>query len=274
MRLPDCHIHTHFSSDSDANPEQVIKRAVELELPAICFTDHNDFGWFCDADGTVPFQLNFDEYVDYMRDLAERTAKSGAKNLRVLTGVEQGLGCGCASLVNEYDSEHRLDFIIGSSHLVNGKDPYDAEFWEDTDISDAITAYYQSIIDNIGVCDNFDVYGHIDYVVRYIPDKSYRYNVKDYMDMIEIILKMLIDKGKGIELNTAGLRYGLGAPNPEAAILSLYHELGGEIITVGSDAHNVKDVAFYNNQAYQYLLEAGFRYYTVFAKRKPEFFKL
>ena len=94
------------------------------------------------------------------------------------------------------------------------------------------------------------------------------------MDIIETILKKLIDKGKGIEINTAGLRYGMGAPNPDLPVLKLYHDLGGEIITVGSDAHKPEDVAVYHKQAYQNLNEAGFRYYTIFKNRKPQFINL
>lgn len=84
------------------------------------------------------------------------------------------------------------------------------------------------------------MYGHLDYIARYIPANSYTYDWHDFNDLICIILKTIIEQGKGIEINTAGLKYGMPEPNPCLDIVKIYHDLGGEIITVGSDAHEVK----------------------------------
>jgi histidinol-phosphatase (PHP family) len=270
MNLPDFHIHTRFSSDSEAEPLDILAEARKRGATAVCFTDHNDFEWGVDENGNKMFQLDFKSYTEYMKGLRE---KSG-DDLKIFVGVEQGLGVSCADLVEGYDPNGVLDFIIGSSHLVDGKDPYEKEFWLSRDIGAAIRAYYESIVANIKACSNYDVYGHLDYIARYIPDKNYCYSINDYMDIIEEILKMLIERGKGIELNTAGLRYGMGASNPDVTVLSLYKQLGGEIITVGSDAHTPADVARYQTEALQYLCEAGFKYYTIFDRRKPVFMPL
>lgn len=266
-RLPDMHLHTRFSSDSEARPEDVVKKAMDMKLRAICFTDHNDFDWPEEEDGKPLFLLDFPSYLEYMKKL--RADYEGI--FPIYIGVEQGLGKGCAKRVDSYDADGELDFIIGSSHLVHGQDPYYESFWVNRDIARSIDDYYESIIDNIKSCSNYDVYGHLDYIARYIPDKSYRYDIHDYMDIIETILKMLIERGKGIELNTAGLKYGMDAPNPDISVLKLYRQLGGEIITVGSDAHKAEDVAKYHDIAYELLKESGFRYYTIFEKRKPVF---
>lgn len=269
MLLPDCHLHTRFSSDSNANPDDIINKALQLNLSSICFTDHNDFDWPLD-NGEVLFDLDFNSYISYMKQLQAKYAS----RIPIYIGVEQGLAATCARRVDDYDPDNQLDFIIGSSHLVYGKDPYEKEFWLGTDIDEAVTAYYESIVENIDTCNNYDVYGHLDYIARYIPDKNYPYHINNYMDIIETILKKLIDKGKGIEINTAGLRYGMGAPNPDLSVLKLYHDLGGEIITVGSDAHKPEDVATYHKQAYHNLNEAGFKYFTIFKSRKPQFITL
>ena len=92
--------------------------------------------------------------------------------------------------------------------------------------------------------------------------------------MIDEILRLLIEKGKGIEINTGGFKYGLGHPNPCEEILARYRELGGEIITVGADAHAPEHVGFAFEKVPQILKDAGFTYYTVFRKRKPEFIKI
>lgn len=266
--LPDCHLHSFHSSDSDCFPKDIVNTAIQRQLPAICFTDHNDF-LFPPENGVPEFQLDFDTYYHDIAALREQYQGS----YPIYIGVEQGLLPAAADKINAYDQNHVLDFIIGSSHLVYGQDPYYPQFWNDKNISDTITAYYQSIIDNINICSNFDVYGHIDYITRYIPDKHYHYTVDTYMDYIDIILKKLIEKGKGIEINTAGIRYGANT-NPEPAILKRYCQLGGEIITIGSDAHKLSDIGSYMDVAKDILSDCGFCYYTIFVQRKAQFFKL
>ena len=126
----------------------------------------------------------------------------------------------------------------------------------------------------ITCCHNFDVYGHLDYIARYIPANSYTYDWHDFNDLICIILKTIIEQGKGIEINTAGLKYGMPEPNPCLDIVKMYHDLGGEIITVGSDAHEVKFFAYRFDVVADMLKNAGFNYYTIFNERKPEFIRL
>ena len=111
-------------------------------------------------------------------------------------------------------------------------------------------------------------------MVRYGPNKNKYYSYEKFQDVIDEILKALIARGKGIEINTGGLKYGLGHPNPTEAILKRYHKLGGEIITIGSDAHAPEHVAYDFDKVPGILREAGFKYFTVFKKRQPEFFLL
>ena len=97
------------------------------------------------------------------------------------------------------------------------------------------------------------------------------YTYEAYADIIDEILRKLISMGKGIEVNTAGFKYGLGHPNPTEAVLLRYHELGGEILTLGADAHVPEHVAYAFDRLPQILRHAGFRYFTVFTGRKPDF---
>ena len=126
----------------------------------------------------------------------------------------------------------------------------------------------------LSVYDDFDVYGHIDYVVRYGPNKNRQYSYGRYKDILDEILKKLISMGKGIELNTGGYHYGLGEPNPCVAVIKRYKELGGEIITVGADAHTPDKVAYAFDKAANVLETCGFKHYTVFKDRKPKFISL
>ena len=161
--------------------------------------------------------------------------------------------------------------MIGSSHVMHGVDPYYPAYWENHTEEEGYQEYFESILENIAVFDGFDVYGHIDYVVRYGPNKNASYSYQKYADIIDEILKALIIKGKGIEINTGGFKYGLGHPNPTEDIIKRYHELGGEIITIGADAHQPEHVAFDFEKVPSILKEAGFTHYTVFKNRKPEF---
>ncbi len=269
MILYDMHTHCNFSSDSNATPESSIQAAIDKGLKGIYFTDHNDYDYPLE-DGKVMFKLDFDRYVTTLQKLREEYKNK----ITVYLGIEQGLSVTSADIINNYDSHNELDFIIGSSHLVNGNDPYYPSFWENRSTKEAITSYFESILANIKVCSNFDVYGHLDYIVRYAPDKDASYNWTDYKDLIDTILTSLIANGKGIEINTSGLTKGLRSANPCLGIVKRYHELGGEIITIGSDAHCPAHISSSFNTAFDMLTEAGFKYYTRFIKRKPDFISL
>ena len=132
--------------------------------------------------------------------------------------------------------------------------------------------YLESILENLAVFDEMDVYGHIDYVVRYGPNKNQHYTYEAYREVLDEILKTLIRKDVGLELNTAGYKYGLGHPNPTEAILKRYAELGGEILTIGCDGHAPEQLAWDFEKIPALLKECGFRYYTVFEERMPVFY--
>ena len=153
-------------------------------------------------------------------------------------------------------------------------DPYDDSFWEGRSVEDICEAYFQSIIDNISSYKNFDTYGHIDYIIRYAPEKNKDYSYKKYAHKLDPILKSLIENDIAVEVNTAGFKYGLGHPNPTEEILKRYHSLGGEIITVGADAHKPGHVAYDFDKVPDILKDAGFKYYTVFENRIPHFLKI
>ena len=169
---------------------------------------------------------------------------------------------------------HDYDFIIASSHLCHGKDPYYPSFYEGRNQEEAYLEYFESIPENLKAFSNFDVYGHLDYVVRYGPKKDAGYCYEKYSVVFEQILQRLIEMGKGIEINTAALAKGLREPNPCIGVLKRYHKLGGEIITTGSDAHTPEQIAYAFDRAADLLKDCGFRYYTTFAKRSPSFHKL
>lgn len=267
----DCHLHTHHSGDSQAPMEEMIKKGISMGLTTMCFTEHNDFD-FPDTEegpGSI-FLLNVDSYLYELIGLKEKYADQ----IRILFGVELGLQPGVtrqnAVLAKSFD----FDFIIGSSHLCNGMDPYYPPFFEGKTEKEAYMEYFESTLENIKKFNNFDVYGHLDYVVRYGPNRDTQYSYLAYRDVLDEILRTLLEKEKGLELNTGGLKSGMKDVHPRLDILKRYRELGGEIITIGSDAHKPENVADFFPRAKETLEAAGFRYYTIFEKRLPEFHKL
>lgn len=263
----DQHMHCNFSGDSDALPEDMIKAGIAHGLSGICFTDHLDYDY---PEEPNIFLLDFDNYFKALSDLREKYADKISVNI----GIELGLQTQTAGQNLAVAEKYPFDFIIGSSHVVNHMDPYYPEFFAERNEDEAYMEYFESVLENINSGVDFDVYGHIDYVVRYGPNKNAFYTYEKFKDIIDEILTQLISKGKGIEVNTGGFKYGLGHPNPTEDIIRRYRELGGEIITMGADAHVPEYVAYEFGKTAQIIKNCGFKYYTVFKNRKAEFIPL
>lgn len=260
--LWDMHMHTHFSGDSEATPEDMIAAARKAGLAGICFTDH------LDLDYPKEPELFWMDPDSYFHELTPLTGED------VHIGIELGLQPHLSRELRMITENYPFDFVIGSSHVARGMDPYYPEFFEGRSVEEACVEYFTSILVNIAAFDDFDVYGHLDYVMRYASQRDNFYSYEKYADVINLVLRALIEKGKGIEINTSGFRYGLGHPMPTEDILARYRQLGGEIITIGSDAHAPEDIAYAFAKVPEILKDAGFRYFTVFEKRKPLFMKL
>ena len=273
MIRSDNHVHTSFSSDSDTPMEDMILRAKALGLSSICFTDHMDYG-FPYEKYQMDFLFSPDGYVTKIKELSAKYT-----DFPIRMGVELGLKEDIFELATALTKSYDFDFVIGSTHLVDNIDPYYEEYWENYGEINGIHHYYEATYQNIRQGFDFDVYGHIDYVIRYCPsikaskaqnnEAFYQQMIQQNKDILDEILLTLIHLGKGIEVNTGGLKYGLGQPNPHEAILRRYHELGGEILTIGSDAHETGYLAYEFEKIPALLQNCGFRYYTEFHKRKP-----
>lgn len=269
--LADFHTHTSFSGDCTIPMDEMIQNAIRLNVNTLCFTEHNDFEYpFSKGEDPNMFILNSADYFQTFQNLQ----KKYESQIQLRFGIELGLQTHTAAQNSSLIDQFPFDFVIASSHVCNQKDPYYPEFFENRTTFDAMTEYFESILNNIQHFSSFDVYGHLDYAMRYLPQESIPYNPTDYMEILTEILKQLIDNGKGIECNCGGYAKGLNHPNPHPQILSLYHKLGGEIITIGSDAHHPEFLVHQFPTAFDLLKSIGFKYYTSFTNRKPEFLSL
>ena len=262
MKIADCHMHSFFSSDSEAPTEEMVKRAVELGLPAICLTDHYDMDY-----STGEFQLDTPAYAAKIRELQEKYHD----RIDIRFGVELGLQLHLKERMEEYVNAWPFDYVIGSMHVIDGKDPYYEDAFPDWTAEELYRAYFRATAENIRFFHNFQTLGHLDYVVRYCREKGKDYSYRAFADEIDTILKELIQYDIALEINTGGYKAGLGVPNPTPDVIRRYRELGGEKITFGADAHKPEHIAFHFADAAAIAQEAGFRYYVRFKEKKPEY---
>lgn len=271
MIIADYHVHSDFSSDSQAPMEQIIERAIQLGLKRICFTDHMDY----DFPPVSKYNFEFDpeEYTKKLSKLKE----AYQKQITILTGIELGLQPHLATRMTALLDSYPFDFVLGSSHVIDHVDPYYPVYWETRTQKEGIQNYFESIIINCKAFQGFHIYGHLDYIIRYIPGQSEQkidYAYHEYADLLDEVLKTILSYGKGIEINTAGLKYGLGYPHPKAEVLIRYKELGGELITIGSDSHKTEHLCYDFHLIPDMLKSLGFRYYANFVQGKPIYEKL
>lgn len=271
--LADFHMHTEFSADSKAPLSSMVEGAINKGLKHICITEHmdHDFPLYDPPIENLNWEVNVDSYLYELLNARQKYEK----DINVGFGIELGLQ-ESAFRANALTAKgHEFDFIIGSIHLVNKMDPWFPAYFEGRDDRAAFEDYFKAIKSNIQRFNNFDVLGHMDYVVRYSPNKDANYNPMDYSDLVDDILTTLIENEKGIEINTSGLyNNGMKYPNPHPDILKRYKELGGEIVTIGSDAHKPENIALSFDIAEEMLVNAGFKYYTTFEQRVAHFNKL
>lgn len=233
----DYHVHSRFSFDSDENLENIFTNAVRLGMKQICITDHQDFNW--PVHDEIPL-INIQEYFNVLSLLK----KQYSHQIEVFRGIELGLMKGNEQSCHKLLSNYNFDFIIGSCHIVDNEDPYYPDFWKRHTDRDAFELYFNTLLDSLKTFHCIDTLGHMDYIVRYSPNKDSNYSVFDYTDIIDAILNFIIAKNIKLEINTSNFANGFNFPNPHTDIINRYKELGGEYVTVGSDAHNASDIGY------------------------------
>ncbi len=303
-----------YSKDSREDLDEILKKAISLGLKEIAITDHLekdmiDIGpeWDIDLDeysneilrlkekykneinlklglevGVQPHTLNYfekelkkypldfviasshgiDRYDLSFGILQEGRTRDEMQDLYFRTYFEKEL------------KKYPLDFVIASSH---GIDRYDLSFGilqEGRTRDEMQDLYFRTVYENVKNYDKFNVYGHLDFITRYGGPKYRGMNIGNHIEIIEKILKEIISKGKGIEINTSGYRYGEDRVYPDFEILKKYFELGGEVITIGSDSHRKEDITKDFKIAYEILERLGVKYISSFEKMEPSFIKI
>ena len=267
--LADYHLHTEHSGDSNASMETQILAGIGKGLRIMCFTDHYDPGFpYENVPDVSPgtFELNYTPYREEY--LKMRDKYRGRIELRF--GIEIGLQPHLGEFLTSYFASHPdYDFVIGSNHLCGGTDPYYPDFLKSRTQEEALALYLEDTLLNIRAFPSIDSCGHLDYIARYLPGREKFYTYRAFAGLIDPILSELITRGIALEVNTAPLTKGMRYFNPIPDILSRYREMGGELITIGSDAHVPERIAGRFEDTAQILKDLGFDHYAVYRERKP-----
>ena len=259
----DYHIHSSVSFDSDSSALSIALAAKEKGLKEICFTDH------CDYNSDKNKEHNPIDISEY--NAVYDSLKVDGLNIKY--GFEFGMTDWNSPELKRMLSHRPFDFVIGSVHFVDGHDPYNLDYWQNKTEREAYLGYLEKILECIRIHDDFDVLGHLTYVSRSIHNPTK--NLLEYCDYKEIcdeIFKTLIQKDKGIEINTSG-KNALGVLLPSYDFVKRFRDLGGKIITVGSDAHAPVRVGEHINDALA-LAKEVFGYVCTFDNRIPKYNKL
>ncbi len=287
----DTHVHSQFSFDgSRTSVERSAREAIVGGLGGICITDHNDI--FVPS-GKAGHGETGKEDFDVAAQQAEidrvnaaiasgKVEKGGilegvtrdtwprVKKFRVFKGVEVGMYREAREKVRKYLSENEFDQVIASVHYLDDTDPYWGEYYNGKNWKEAYGHYLDTVYSEMKWLGNdFDILGHFDYIARYAPYPKQSIFYRDFAGELDEILKFLAREGKGLEINTKTYqKYGLRTPELDRDILMRYREVGGEIITLGSDAHDPTRVGDKFMYYAQYVKMFGFRWLAHYEGRR------
>ncbi|MBQ7091574.1 MAG: histidinol-phosphatase HisJ family protein [Clostridia bacterium] len=256
----DYHIHTCYSGDSQAPVKAQLDAAVSAGLTHICFTDHVDF----DGVDLVP------------ADLAARNEEILAlppqyPSLDISLGMELGMSSPESNRLSHLHAENvHLDFIIGSVHMVENINVFYPEYYQGRSKEQACTAYLEKLSRAIRISE-FNVMGHYDFCTKYSPYPSRSMEYEMFPRLFDDIFRYLIESGRGIEINSSAWR---DDPPWGLSVISRYRELGGEYVTIGSDAHQPQRVGSRVKEAVELAKAAGIRYIATFKNLKPIMHKI
>lgn len=236
-------------------------------LKGISITDHYDLD---PPKGVRAY--NFDP-LDQQNEIDE--VKKPNNSLQIFKGIEVGIQPSSMDRIKSFLDRYNFDVIVASAHFVNGQDPFSGNYYKSLDWKEAYRNYLISIDQSISDFRNFDILGHFDYIVRYSPYTQKTLEYAHFQDILDGILRKLANWGKALEINTNTYRFRYGTyVKLDIGVLKRFKELGGEFITLGSDAHDVERVGEDFDAFRSIIKSAGFNYITHFNKRQHSLTKL
>ena len=259
----DFHMHTRVSFDGHDTGEAMAKAALDAGLKEICFTDHLDYDPLGKM-GVMAFDTeNYNAEYDHLE----------VPGLIIRRGMEFGMTVDNRDQFKKDLQRRPFDFVLGSIHFVDDLDVYFQEYWADKTVFQSERRYLEATLECVQIHDDFDVLAHLTYIAKTHSHPAPRpVPFAEHRELIDEILKVVADKGKGLELNTSGMDR-CGGFLPTADYFRRFKELGGQIITIGSDAHAPNRVGQYAFDACE-IFKDIFGYVCTFQNRQPVFHKL
>lgn len=267
MYTHDYHIHSRFSGDSSESLEAIVKKAIELNLNEISFTDHLEY----DVDGMEEhWNLDLENYVKRVLELKDKYKEI----ITIKLGVEVGLQPHTYDFFNNIIKNYPFDFVIASTHAIHRKDIGSSNIHIGKTKDEMHSLYFENVLQNVKLFKNYSVYGHLDFITRYGGEEFRELDFEKHKNIIDEILTEIIKSGKGIEINTSGFRYKENRFYPSTTIVKRFFQLGGKFLTIGSDSHKKDDLCKEFDLVYKFLKEIGVENLTSFEKMIPTLKKI
>lgn len=256
----DSHVHTDNSWDAEHSLTFICETAIKKGVLGIAITDHCEINEYHERRGDTRIRQGFFE--------ALKARAAFGKGLEISFGIELGQILADIALAKHALSLAPFDFILGALHCVRGEDFYFMDFKKEDPVAlleEYYTDLYQTAKTNL-----YDSLAHITYPIRYINGKyKLGIDLSRFDDLIDQTLRHLAENGKALELNTAGLRQEICETAPPIKYIKRFKELGGEFLTLGSDAHLAPDLGEGILHAMQMAKDAGFSHFTFYKQRQP-----
>lgn len=259
----DFHTHSQVSFDGHDPASAMVEAAVAAGLKELCFTDHIDYDPLAEEQTMLFDTRIYNAAYDHLSHPA----------LKIRRGMEFGMTPDNMQTFRKDLQRRPFDFVLGSVHFVDDLDVYFQPYWEGKTVLQAERRYLECTLECVKNHTDFDVLAHLTYISKcrcHPAPRPVPYG--DHQELLDEILRVLAQKGKGLEMNTSGVDR-CGDYLPYAPYFRRFKELGGEIVTIGSDAHNAQRVGQYSHEACE-ILKDIFGYVCTFEDRKPIFHKL
>lgn len=266
MFKADSHIHTTFSPDGRQTPEQLIQTAIASGLTEITVTEHCE----CNDNAALPPEetpwpdLDVKAYTETYEKLKETSP------IKINIGIEIGQATQGREYAEKMLSSYEWDFVLGSLHNVRNEYDFYYMDYAGKDLKKLFSEYFDQLYETVETC-RFSSLSHLYYPVRYIYRQGLTLDLEQFDGQIKLILELLAKKGLGLEINTSSVSDSYGDLVPGFRYAKMFRELGGEIVTVGSDGHYAEKVGVGIDVAYKMLKEAGFTAVATFEKQVPVF---
>ncbi len=258
---PDYHVHSRFSCDGEATVEEICRAAIAQGRAEFALTDHLDFH---------PPDPCFGHFRPAPYWKAVRRCRSLYQGL--LT-IRAGIECGEAHIYRQEIAAvlaaHEYDFVLGSLHWVGDRPAFSGDMFDGLSLEEGVTLYWEEM-SRLAAAGEYDVLGHLD-IIRRASFQRFGLGELDfspYEPQVRRLLRTVAKRGKGIEVNTAYRRKGIGEPGPSVQVLRWFREEGGEIVTLGSDSHRSDDLGADLDRALALVRAAGFERLAVFKRRQ------